>query len=220
MNRFICRAFAFALLVASPSFAADMPGGRYQEPVEAPAYNWGGAYVGINGGYGWGSSDWSGSFASGTADSGGGLVGGTIGFNMQGGPFVFGLEGDAAGSWIRSSTSTGTGFCSSPGCQIQTSWFATARGRIGYAFDRALPYLTAGGAFGDVQMLTNGADRNLKSGRLDRRPGRRIRNSRTLDGEGRIPLCQSWRRHLWRRGLRSEHDSKLQGQHHPVRREL
>ena len=42
MNRFICRAFAFALLVASPSFAADMPGGRYQEPVEAPVYNWGG----------------------------------------------------------------------------------------------------------------------------------------------------------------------------------
>ncbi|MGB8553003.1 MAG: outer membrane protein [Pseudolabrys sp.] len=156
MNRFICRAFAFALLVASPSFAADMPGGRYQEPVEAPAYNWGGAYVGFNGGYGWGSSDWSGSFASGTADSGGGLVGGTIGFNVQSGPFVFGLEGDAAGSWIRSSTSTGTGFCSSPGCQIQTSWLATARGRIGYAFDRALPYLTAGGAFGDVQMLTNG----------------------------------------------------------------
>jgi hypothetical protein len=42
MNRFICRAFAFALLVASPSFAADMPGGRYQEPVEAPVYNWAG----------------------------------------------------------------------------------------------------------------------------------------------------------------------------------
>jgi outer membrane immunogenic protein len=75
---------------------------------------------------------------------------------MQSGAFVFGVEGDAAGSWIRDSTSTGSGICGLPGCQIQTSWFATARGRVGYAFDRALIYLTAGGAFGDVQMLSNG----------------------------------------------------------------
>jgi outer membrane immunogenic protein len=156
MNRFIRRACAFAFLATSPSFAADMPGGRYQEPIGAPLFSWSGVYAGINGGYGWAQSDWSGDFASGSADSGGGLVGGTIGFNIQTGPFVFGLEGDGAGSWIRSSTSTGIGFCSIPGCQIQTSWFATARGRIGYAFDRALPYITGGGAFGDVQTLTNG----------------------------------------------------------------
>lgn len=159
MIRSIFTACALAFALVSPSFAADMPGGgRYQqEPVVfGPAFGWGGVYVGLNGGYGWGSSDWTGSVATGSLNPGGGLFGGTIGFNIQNGGFVYGLEGDVAGSWIRSNTSTGTGFCSFPGCQIQTSWFATARARVGYAFDRALVYVTAGGAFGDVQMSTGG----------------------------------------------------------------
>src|SRR3990172_5088830 len=60
----------------------------------APAYNWTGFYIGVNGGGGWGRSDWSN--AGGTADSNlsGGLVGGTIGYNYQAGQAVFGLEGD------------------------------------------------------------------------------------------------------------------------------
>ncbi len=158
MNRFILNvgACVLACVFASPSFAADMPG-RYREPVDVvPMFSWSGFYAGINAGYGWGSSEWNSSVTSGTTSPGGGLFGGTLGFNMQSGAFVFGVEGDAAGSWIRDSTSTGSGICGLPGCQIQTSWFATARGRVGYAFDRALIYLTAGGAFGDVQMLSNG----------------------------------------------------------------
>jgi outer membrane immunogenic protein len=158
MNRFILNvgACVLAFVLASPSFAADMPG-RYREPVDVvPMFSWNGFYAGVNAGYGWGSSEWNSSVTSGTTSPGGGLFGGTLGFNMQSGAFVFGVEGDAAGSWIRDSTSTGSGICGLPGCQIQTSWFATARGRVGYAFDRALIYLTAGGAFGDVQMLSNG----------------------------------------------------------------
>ncbi|HUL90512.1 MAG TPA: outer membrane protein [Pseudolabrys sp.] len=159
MIRFILSLCALLFAAVSSSFAADMPGGgRYQDPAYfgPAAFNWSGFYLGLNGGYGWGSSDWSGSVATGSTSPGGGLFGGTVGFNLQSGAFVYGVEGDVAGSWIRSSTSTGTGFCSFPGCQIQTSWFATARGRIGYAFDRVLLYVTAGGAFGDVQMSTGG----------------------------------------------------------------
>ena len=84
------------------------------------------------------------------------LFGATLGFNGQAGAFVFGAEGDIDGNWMRDSNSTGTGFCSSPGCGVQTSWFGTARGRVGYAFDRALFYVTAGAAFGDVQMTALG----------------------------------------------------------------
>jgi len=157
MIRSVLSTCAIAFAMVSTALAADMPaGGRYQEAVFGPAFGWGGVYVGLNGGYGWGSSDWSGSVGTGSVSPGGGLFGATIGFNIQNGGFVYGLEGDLSGSWIRSSTSTGTGICSVPGCQIQTSWFATARGRVGYAFDRALPYLTAGAAFGDVQMSTVG----------------------------------------------------------------
>jgi outer membrane immunogenic protein len=158
MNRFILNvgACALAFAMASPSFAADMPG-QYQEPAYgAPAFSWGGVYVGINTGYGWGQSDWSSSVTTGSNRPAGGLFGGTIGFNGQTGAFVFGVEGDVDGNWMRDSNSTGTGICSALGCAIQTSWFATARGRVGYAFDRALLYITAGGAFGDVQMSTNG----------------------------------------------------------------
>ncbi len=165
MNRFILNTCAcvFAFLMAFPAFAADMPG-RYQEPAYvSPAFGWGGFYVGLNAGYGWGQSDWNSSATIGSTSPAGGLFGGTIGFNGQTGAFVFGVEGDAAGNWMRDSNSIGSGICSVPGCAIQTSWFATARGRVGYAFDRALLYVTAGGAFGDVQMsagaLTATADR-------------------------------------------------------------
>jgi outer membrane immunogenic protein len=148
-------AFALAFGAATSSFAADMPG-SYREPDYAPAFSWYGFYLGLNTGYGWGQANWNGGFTTGSTSPAGGLFGGTVGFNAQSGPFVYGFEGDAAGSWMRDSNSSGTGICGLPGCGIQTSWFATARGRVGYAFDRILVYATAGGAFGDVQMLTNG----------------------------------------------------------------
>src|SRR6478736_5149800 len=155
---------ALAFAVSAPSFAADMPGGRYRGPADVASYfAWNGIYAGLNAGYGWGQADWAGGPTSGTTSPAGGLFGATLGFNAQYGNFVFGLEGDGSGNWMRDSNSSGTGICAVPGCAIQTSWFATARGRIGYAFDRALFYVTAGGAFGDVQMsagaLTATADR-------------------------------------------------------------
>ena len=36
-------------------------------------------------------------------------------------------------------------------CETSNNWLGTARGRIGYAFDRFLPYFTAGAAFGDIK---------------------------------------------------------------------
>jgi len=148
-------AFALAFPFASPSFAADMPG-RYGEPAYvSPAIGWGGVYVGAYGAYGWGSSDWSGFGTTGSASPSGPLFGGTLGFNMQAGAWVFGAEGDLAANWMKSTTSAGSGLCAL-GCNIQTSWFATARARVGYAFGPALVYITGGGAFGDVQMLAFG----------------------------------------------------------------
>jgi outer membrane immunogenic protein len=157
-KRFILAAGACALAFAtsSPLHAADMPRERYSEP--APSYfSWSGFYLGLYGGYGWGQSDWNSSLVTASLSPAGGLFGGTVGFNMQNWGLVFGLEGDLAGNWMRDANSSGTGICALPGCAIQTSWFGTARGRVGYAFDRALFYVTAGGAFGDVQMQTGGA---------------------------------------------------------------
>ncbi len=47
-------------------------------------YNWGGFYLGINGGYGFGSSNWTGGAASsGSFSTDGFLVGVTLGANYQ-----------------------------------------------------------------------------------------------------------------------------------------
>ena len=71
------------------------------------AYNWTGFYVGINGGYGFGRSEFNGTLPSGGFDVGGGLVGGTVGYNWQTGPLVFGLEGDIDWSGIRAAACCG-----------------------------------------------------------------------------------------------------------------
>ena len=141
---------------ASPSLAADLPRPAYKAPVYvAPVFSWTGFYIGINGGYGWAKSNWSSAVTSGDVSPKGWLIGGTLGYNMQTGNFVWGLEGDIDLSTIKGSTSGGTGVCATPGCESRNRWFGTARGRIGYAFDRWLPYLTGGAAFGDVKMSPN-----------------------------------------------------------------
>ena len=80
---------------------------RAKAPAYVPVgYNWTGFYLGINGGYGWGRSRWSG-FGS-NADPSGGMVGGTAGYNWQalGSPWVFGLEGDIDWTNIKAASPT------------------------------------------------------------------------------------------------------------------
>jgi outer membrane immunogenic protein len=142
--------------VMTPAAAADL-GRRIETRVPAAvmapvAYNWTGLYVGLSGGGAWGSSDW------GTAgitpldyDVSGGLIGGTVGYNLQMGQWVFGLEGDL--SWTNID---GTATCTFGVCNTENSWLGTVRGRIGMAFDRFMPYITGGVAFGDVQANLTG----------------------------------------------------------------
>ena len=141
---------AFGIASAS---AADIQR-RQVMPARAPVYvtpvyNWTGFYVGINGGGGWGKSDWSNAFGTADAKLSGGLVGGTIGYNYQIGQAVLGVEGDIDWSNIQGSTSNG--ICGGTTCHTRNSWLSTARGRIGYAADRFMPYVTGGAAFGDIK---------------------------------------------------------------------
>ncbi|HVV62136.1 MAG TPA: outer membrane protein [Pseudolabrys sp.] len=158
MKRFILAACAglLALAMAGPSLAADLPRPVYKAPAYVAPFSWSGFYVGINGGYGWGTSNWSGPGTTGSVKPKGGLAGGTIGYNMQTGVWVWGVEGDFDWSWMKGNTTTGSGACAGGfGCQTKIPWFATARGRIGYAFDRWLPYITGGAAFADVKATPN-----------------------------------------------------------------
>jgi outer membrane immunogenic protein len=136
---------AMALLATSFSAqAADIPRPVYKGPRSVVAYyNWTGFYLGVNGGYGWGTSDWDAPIVS--VKPKGWMAGGTLGFNYQMGSFVWGLEGDFDWADVADSTA-----CGAFVCETKNTWLATARGRLGYAFDRWLPYFTGGAAFGRV----------------------------------------------------------------------
>jgi outer membrane immunogenic protein len=143
-----------ALGVASAA-AADLPRQRAM-PAKAPAYvepfyNWTGPYVGINGGGGWSSSDFSAPLSSGSFGTSGGLVGGTLGYNWQSNQIVFGVEGDI--DW---STLQGSGTCAGVSCSTRNDWLSTVRGRLGYAAGRFMPYVTGGAAFGDIRTSVTG----------------------------------------------------------------
>lgn len=144
-----------ALLLASAAgqaAAADL--GTYQPapytkaPAFNPVYNWTGFYLGINGGGAWGQSTWD---TVGSFDISGGLIGGTAGYNWQVGQWVLGLEGDLDAANI--SNNAITPVCPL-GCKTNDFWLGTARGRVGYAFDRFLPYVTGGLAVGNIKAST------------------------------------------------------------------
>jgi len=151
-------ASAVALAAAATMTAANAADLGRRMPTKAPAYvepyyNWTGFYVGINGGGAFGNSDVSNVLGSASHDVSGGLVGGTIGYNWEVNRVVWGIEGDIDWSSLKGS---GTNAPCPAGCETKNSWLATARGRLGYAFNRVLPYVTAGGAFGDVKLTPAG----------------------------------------------------------------
>jgi outer membrane immunogenic protein len=164
---FLAGVSALAVVTAvSAANAADLS--RRQMPVKAPVYtapgfNWTGFYVGINGGGAWGRSEWSNPNGATDFRASGGLIGGTAGYNWQAGRLVYGLEGDIDWSSVK-----GTGdatACAPIGCDFKNNWLGTARGRIGYAFERVLPYVTGGLAVGDLKASTTlGSSSETKAG--------------------------------------------------------
>jgi outer membrane immunogenic protein len=150
----LCVAFFIGLgALTGTAAAADLPRPApqpYAPPAAyAPVYNWTGFYVGLNGGGAFGTSSWD---LTGSRDISGGVVGGTFGYNYQVGQIVFGAEGDIDWASISGTSNTNCPF----GCKTSDSWLSTVRGRVGYAADRFLPYVTGGVAFGDIQAQTPG----------------------------------------------------------------
>jgi outer membrane immunogenic protein len=153
MKRLLLAAVGILAVVVTPASAADMPPSRSlplpRVPAYVPFFTWNGFYVGVNAGYGFGHSSWTDTVlqaSTGNFKIKGPLAGGTAGYNLQLGTFVLGLEADLDWSNIKGSSTNCFGTC-----QTANNWLGTGRGRIGYAFDRFLPYVTAGAAFGDVE---------------------------------------------------------------------
>jgi outer membrane immunogenic protein len=116
---------------------------------ETLRHDWTGPYVGINIGGEIGTSVWSKSppFAPSTTISvSGAAVGAILGYNFQFGQWVAGVDADI--DWTNARGSTACPILGS--CETRSAWIGTTRGRVGYAFDRILPYATAGLAFGQL----------------------------------------------------------------------
>jgi len=138
---------AVAVALAGAASAADLPSRK--GPVDAPmyvppAFTWTGFYIGANAGYGWGSVRESAPI--GFHDTDGFIGGGQIGYNYQVGQVVFGVEADFQGADLSSRVDNVFGDYAT----TELNWFGTVRGRIGFAIDRFLPYVTAGFAYGNV----------------------------------------------------------------------
>src|SRR5262244_2094150 len=102
MKKSLCASTAsLALVLASamlaPAFAADLSIAPIYKAPPAVA-NWAGSYVGIAGGGAWGGAtlrnNLTGADQTPRFDLGGGIVGVTSGFNLQGQNWVLGLEAD------------------------------------------------------------------------------------------------------------------------------
>jgi opacity protein-like surface antigen len=135
--------------VTKPVFATKAP------PVVERPINWTGWYIGGYGGAdnGSGRMGFPGLGAAGPQIAGG-LLGGTLGYNIQSGSWVYGIEGD--GGWTNA---RGSVACSGPvagsvavplfntDCHDQADWLALLTGRIGLAWGRSLYYAKVGGAW-------------------------------------------------------------------------
>jgi outer membrane immunogenic protein len=142
--------------------------GYYKAPrlVAPPPYSWTGVYVGGNLGYSVGHDPSTATLVSlpnggllspvlgqesVTLAPEGWLGGGQVGFNWQSGHLVLGAEADW--QWSGQQDTACVVGCASGGAIIlaqKLSSFATARGRIGYAVDAWLWYVTGGAAWGRV----------------------------------------------------------------------
>lgn len=155
MKRFLAATLALsAILTAHGAAAADLSLAPLYKSPPAPQpqpYDWSGFYSGANGGGGWGHSWWNSNTTG--MNLAGAQAGGTAGYNFQFGRTVLGVEGDIDWSGLSgSSTSPG---CPA-GCSTSDSWLSTVRGRVGYAFDRVMPYVTGGLAAGDIRAAASG----------------------------------------------------------------
>ena len=130
----------------------------------APGYNWTGAYIGAQGGYGLGRKQWP-DFAdpldqaAGKYKVDGWLAGGTGGVNVQSGVFVFGVEGD----WMWTGIKGGQTFSQAFGAATITTalgtsidWLATATARAGFVVgDKLLLYGKGGLAIAQERHAVN-----------------------------------------------------------------
>jgi len=138
--------------MTSNVLAADVVQKQEEAPAPLPVastYDWTGFYAGVQAGYGWQRERQSlyrndGLFYNTTNVSPDGFVGGAhLGYNWQLDRLIFGTEFDIEGKSVKKTYAILAPFFNTTG-KSESDIQGSARLRVGYSFDRLLPYLTAG----------------------------------------------------------------------------
>ncbi|MHA6731372.1 outer membrane protein [Devosia sp. A369] len=129
--------------LVTPALAADLIIDTPYSYTDA-GFDWNGFYAGLAGGYGSGTTRSVGDVTGVITDTpvSGGLLGITLGGNVQYDAFVLGLEGDVLWSGM-----SGTAACiGAPAysCNASVDWMGSLRGRAGFAMDNVLLFATGG----------------------------------------------------------------------------
>src|SRR5215813_11769846 len=156
MRKTLLAAAGLVGLSIAPALAADLPARAYTKApaAVAPIYNWGGFYIGINGGGGSshncfnmtsaGGIPLPFSVSEGCHDATGGLAGGQFGYRWQATNWVFGLE--AQGDWADLSGSNVSALVPPALAALGISYSNTSKvdaiglftGQVGYAWNNVL----------------------------------------------------------------------------------
>ena len=136
-----------AISAAAPAMAADLAARPYTKApaMVAAIYDWSGFYIGINGGGGSAHTTWDvvGGASEGSHNATGGTVGGQIGYRMQSGQWVFGVEGQ--GNWADfTGDNVSAVFATRNRTKIDS--FGLITGQVGYAWNNVLLYVKGGAA--------------------------------------------------------------------------
>ena len=157
MKKILLSSLALIALAGSSASAADLPRKAPPPVVVAPAFSWSGFYIGghIGGAKVERCLELTLLNADGCVDRTGWLGGGQIGYNWQAGQVVLGVEFSGSfadlGGGVNAGVLPGGRFFESDGKSL-----LMLTGRLGWAADRALFYVTGGAASvrGNVDFFT------------------------------------------------------------------
>jgi outer membrane immunogenic protein len=207
-----------ACALAHPSFAEDpRKSGKWDGPISS---SWGGIYVGIYAGRAWGDLDLRTDTGAVTASSyfqfpentasvnqsgsgalspDTGLAGVQVGFNTQKGSWVFGLEADYGA--FNLGVSRGAAGVPYPGsvpfkysvrAEMETDWLATARARVGWAFQPGLLiYATGGLAVTNIRVSNSFSDDAPEQG-VGGSSNSQVKAGWTFGGGAEWALSRNW----------------------------
>lgn len=181
--------YRFGGIAPDPSFA----------PVPAaPGIGWTGAYIGAQGGYGWGQTQWPDVFGAGPAgfDNSGWIAGGTIGVNAQSGRFVLGVEGEILATGIKGNASGSSVIAGTPIVITETlsskiDWLALASARAGFVVgDRLMLYGKGGLAIAE-QQHTGTATQNIPAMSINV-SGKAVHTGVVVGAGGEYAFAPNW----------------------------